>query len=104
MCSWGSEWKSTAYSWRVVVACRRPPDTIDSDERRCIGQAVCPGAVILACLCVGGLRDVSRVRSVGYIDGVGLARSVSAVALAALRRDEGLKETTVLSLYWTAET
>ena len=38
------------------------------------------------------------------IDGVGLARSVSAVALAALRRDEGLKETTVLSLYWTAET
>jgi len=44
------------------------------------------------------------VRSVGYIDGVGLARSVSAVALAALRRDVGLKETTVLSLYWTAET
>jgi hypothetical protein len=87
MCSWSNEWKRTAYSWRIVVAYRRPPDTIDSDERRCFGQAVCPGAVILACLCIGRLRDVSRVRSVGYIDGVGLARSVSAVALAALRTE-----------------
>jgi hypothetical protein len=63
-----------------------------------------PGCRHSGVLCIGGLRVVSRVRSVGYIDGVGLARSVSAVALAALRRDVGLKETTVLSLYWTAET
>jgi hypothetical protein len=46
-----------------------------------------PGCRHSGVLCVGGLQDVSRVRSVGYIDGVGLARSVSAVALAALRTE-----------------
>lgn len=51
-----------------------------------------PGRRHSGVLCVGGLRVVSRVRSVGYIDGVGLARSVSAVALAASRRDEGPKK------------
>ena len=89
MCSWTNELKGAACSWLVVVAYRRPPDTLDSDERRCFGQAICPGAVTLACLCIGRLRDVSRVRSVGYIDGVGLARSVSAVALTASKSDEG---------------
>ena len=53
-----------------------------------------PGRRHSGVLCVSGLRDVSRVRSVGYIDGVGLARSVSAVALAALR-SERFEETAV---------
>jgi hypothetical protein len=48
--------------------------TIDGDERRCFGEAVCPVAVILAC-CALVPPTVSRVRSVGYSDGVGLACS-----------------------------
>jgi hypothetical protein len=35
----------------TLVCCRRisATESIDGDERRCFGEAVCPGTVILAC-------------------------------------------------------
>lgn len=68
--------KRTKKHCLLLVCCRRisATESIDSDERRWFGEAVCPGTVILAC-CALVPPTVSRVRSVGYIDGVGLACS-----------------------------